>query len=65
MDTNEMREKLDTAQFKRAQDTERVICELSAQEVYGTYMKDADPVDMLNDGHTKLAAKLMVEEGLR
>jgi hypothetical protein len=27
-------------------------------------MKDADSVDILNDGHTKLAAKLMVEEGL-
>jgi hypothetical protein len=64
LDTNEIREKLDTAQFNRAQDTEKVICELRAQEVYGTYMKDANPVDILNDGHTKVAAKLMVEEGL-
>jgi len=64
LDTNEIREKLDTAQFKHTQDTEKVICELSAQEVYGTYMKDADPVDILKDEHTKLDAKLMVEEGL-
>ena len=27
-------------------------------------MKDADPAELLNDGHTKLAAKLRVEEGL-
>jgi ribosome-associated translation inhibitor RaiA len=60
----EIREKLGTAQFKRAQDTEKIIYELSAQEVYATYMKDADPADVLSHGRTKLAAKLMVEEGL-
>lgn len=60
----EIREKLNTAQFKRAQDSEKIIYELTAQEVYATYMKGADPADVLNDGRTKLAARLMVEEGL-
>lgn len=60
----EIREKLSTAQFKRSQDTEKIVYELSADEVYATYARDADPSELLRDGRTKLAAKLMVEEDL-
>lgn len=60
----EIREKLRTAQFKRSQDTEKIVYELSADEVYATYARDADPSELLRDGRTKLAAKLMVEEDL-
>jgi hypothetical protein len=59
----ETREKLGTTQFKRAQDAEKIADELSAEEVYATYAREADPSDLLRDGRTKLAAKLMVEEG--
>jgi vacuolar-type H+-ATPase subunit I/STV1 len=60
----ETREKLGTAQFKRSQDSEKIVDELSAQEVYATYVRDADPSELIRDGRTKLASKLMVEEGL-
>lgn len=60
---HETREKLDTTQYKRAQDTEEIVDELSADEIYAAYARDADPSDLLRDGRTKLAAKLMVEEG--
>lgn len=60
----ETREKLDTTQFKQAQDTENIVYELSADEVYATYARDADPSELINEGRTKLASKLMVEEGL-
>jgi|SRR5688572_24205062 len=60
----EIREKLATTQFKRAQDTEKIVDELSAREVYATYVRDADPAELIRDGRTKLASKLMVEEGL-
>jgi ribosome-associated translation inhibitor RaiA len=59
----ETREKLGTTQFKRAQDTEKIVYELSAEEVYATYTRGIDPSELLRDGRTKLAAKLMVEEG--
>lgn len=59
----ETREKLGTTQFKRAQDTEKIVYELSAEEVYATYARGIDPSELLRDGRTKLAAKLMVEEG--
>lgn len=62
-EVRETREKLDTTQYKRAQDTEDIVDELSAEEVYATYARDADPSELLRDGRTKLAAKLMVEEG--
>ena len=60
----ESREKLGTTQFKRAQDSEKIVYELSAAEVYATYARDADPSELIRDSRTKLAAKLMVEAGL-
>lgn len=60
---HETREKLDTAHFKRAQDTEKIVDELSAEELYAAYARDADPAELLRDGRAKLATKLMVEEG--
>lgn len=60
---HEIREKLDTTPFKRAQDTGKIIDELSAEEVYATYARDADPAELLREGREKLAARLMAEEG--
>ena len=59
----ESREKLGTTQFKRAQDSEKVVHELSAEEVYASYARNADPSELIADGREKLAARLMVEEG--
>jgi ribosome-associated translation inhibitor RaiA len=59
----ESREKLGTTHFKRAQDSEKIVYELSAEEVYASYARNADPAQLIEDGREKLAARLMAEEG--
>ncbi|MDX9865610.1 MAG: hypothetical protein RBT34_12470 [Anaerolineaceae bacterium] len=66
-----LQEKVRTSREKLAQfDTHRedekhmVTDDLSADEVYATYVKDQDPAQIFEQGRMEIATRLMVEEGL-
>lgn len=58
------REKLLQVDPHRAGDIKTISHELSAEEVYMTYIDDMEPKELLHHGRTKLASSLMVKEGL-
>lgn len=60
----ESREKLAQVDPHRMGDTQTVSNELSAEEVYATYAGDDKPEELIDKGRTKIASKLMVEDGL-
>jgi ribosome-associated translation inhibitor RaiA len=59
------REKLDQMQERRAGMNDAVSQELTAEEVYATYVKDQEPEKFLRKDRTEIASKLMMEEGLK
>lgn len=58
------REKLMQVDPHRAEDIKTISDELSAEEVYMTYIEDIKPEELLRRGRTKLASSLMLKEGL-
>lgn len=60
----ESREKLAQVDPHRMGDTQTVSHELSAEEVYATYVEDDKPEELIKKGRTEIASKLMVEDGL-
>jgi hypothetical protein len=41
------------------------VYELSAKEIYDSYARGVDPVDLLGKGRVDLATRLRVEDGLK
>jgi len=60
----ETREKLTQTYPHRENDIKTISWELSAEEVYGTYVNDIEPKELLQYGRTQLASSLMLKEGL-
>ncbi|MGB7873075.1 MAG: hypothetical protein WBL25_01735 [Anaerolineales bacterium] len=58
------REKLSQTESRRAGANDAVSGELSAEEVYATYVKNQNPEELLRKDRTEIASALMVEEGL-
>lgn len=58
------REKLAQADPHRGEDLQTISHELSAEEVYGTYVEDIEPEELINQGRTGIANSLMIKEGL-
>jgi hypothetical protein len=59
------REKLDHGEERQAGMNEAVFQELTAQEVYATFVQDHDAEKLLQKNRMEIASKLMVEEGLK
>jgi ribosome-associated translation inhibitor RaiA len=58
------REKLRERSIPQADETTKVVYELTRDEVYGTYAKGAKPEEMLEQGRENIASRLMLTEGL-
>lgn len=58
------REKLAQADPHRGEDLQTITHELSAEEVYGTYVENIDPEELLSQGRTGIASSLMLKKGL-
>jgi hypothetical protein len=58
------REKMAYVDQNREYEKHNISYELSAEEVYATYIKDSTPAEVFNQGRSKIATRLMVEERL-
>jgi ribosome-associated translation inhibitor RaiA len=60
----ESREKLAETDPHRDSEIQAVYYDLSAEEIYATYVKDWEPDEILEMDRTEIVSHLMVEEGL-
>jgi ribosome-associated translation inhibitor RaiA len=58
------REKLWERGVPASEQTENVIYGLTRQEVFATYAKGMDPAQLLEEGRTQIASRLLLREGL-
>jgi ribosome-associated translation inhibitor RaiA len=58
------REKLREKPIPPSEKTKTVIYDLTAREVYATFAKGAKPAELLEEGRTRIASRLMLKEGL-
>jgi len=58
------REKMRERGMPDSEQTDNVVYELTAREVYATYAKGQDPAQILEEGRTNIASRLMLNEGL-
>jgi ribosome-associated translation inhibitor RaiA len=58
------RERMRENALPQSEKTNTVVYALTAHEVYATYAKSADPADLLEQGRSKIASRLMSDEGL-
>lgn len=60
----ESREMRSESQLRKADDVDNVILALSEREVYDSYGENADLADLIKEGRTKLASRMMIDYGL-
>jgi hypothetical protein len=61
---HENRERRSEAHTRKPEQVDMIVRDLDAQEVYATYVEDKTPSQLLDEGRTDIASRLMVEQGL-
>ena len=61
---HENREHRSEAHMRKPENLDTIVDDLSPQEVFATYMKDAEPAELMDEGRTQIASRLMVKNGL-
>ncbi len=61
---HDTREMLGSASFQPGDEARIKVMDLRPEEVFATYVKGEEPSDLLNQGRSDIASRLMVKEGL-